>query len=295
MQLPYLDTLTIVPIPDGAQRVTALEAREIDLFQTVDPGAIVQAEEAGFQARRLDGSGTTSLLLNNVRAPFNDVRARQALAYAIDRQMLDDRLYSGVRTPSYSPLAADSPYLDAQAGSPQFDPERAAELVEALGGLRFTITCTPTPEAEGIVQLVQQMGERVGMDITLETQDQVAYDVRISSRSGDYQAACLRTGPIVEPDALRPLLTTDDPRNLTFFSNLEVDQLLARASATNDAERRRADYRRVQEILAEEIPFLTTVYDLYGYVYDDRRVGPLPPGEANALGALKPASLSRRR
>lgn len=290
-QLPYLDKLTIVPIADSGQRVAALQTGDIDMFQTADSATVAQAEKAGFAVQKITGSSSTILLFNHSKPPFDDVRARQAVAYAINKDVINERLYSGVRTPSYSGFAPDSPYFNPDAQSPRYDLDKAKELVEELGGLRFTIACIQTPEAEGVLRLVEQMGEQAGMDITIETQEQGAYVNRIFSRSGDYEAACFRSAHFIEPDAFRPGVSTDDTQNLTFYSNPEVDDLLDRARQTRDLEERKELYFAAQEILAEEITSLTTLYDLFGNVYDPDRAGPPPPAEANSLGAIKPGLL----
>ena len=291
VQLPYLDKLTIVPIPDSGQRVAALETGQIDLFQTADSGTIAQAEAAGFEAQKISGSSSTILLFNNAKPPFDDVKARQAVAYAINKDVLNERLYSGVRVPSYSAFATDSPYYNPDAGTPRHDPDKARELVEELGGLEFTIACIPTPEADGILQLVKQMGEQVGMKITVETQEQGAYVNRIFAKGGDYEAACFRSAHFVEPDAWRPTVSTDDTNNLIFYSNADLDRILEEGRSTSDVERRKELYFEAQEITGRDVPSLTTLYDLFGNVYDADKVGPPPPGEANSLGAIKPGLL----
>lgn len=291
VQLPYLDEITFLPIPDSGQRVNALRTGEIDIFQTADSDTVVTAEEQGFAAQKISGSSSTILLMNNAKPPFNDVRARQALAYAINKDVINERVYDGVREPSYSGFATDSPFYNPDAGTPKYDPDKAKELVDELGGLEFTLVCIPTPEADAILQLVKQMGEQVGMKITLETQEQGTYVDRIFSRNGDYEAACFRSAHFIEPDAVRPGLTTDDPGNLVFYSNPEVDRLLDEARQTADVEERKEKYFRVQEITGEEVPLITSLYDLFGNVYNPDKVGPPPPGEANSLGAIKPGFL----
>jgi ABC-type transport system substrate-binding protein len=129
------------------------------------------------------------------------------------------------------------------------------------------------------------------MKITLESQEQGAYVNRMFSKGGDYEAGCFRSSHFIEPDAIRPGLTTDDAGNLVFYSNDEVDQLLDEARQTADFDTRKEKYFRVQEILADEVPLITTLYDLFGNVYDDSRAGPPPPGEPNSLGAIKPGFL----
>ncbi len=167
---------------------------------------------------------------------------------------MNERLYSGVREPSYSAFATDSAYYNPDAGTPKYDLEKAKALVEDLGGLKFSIACIPTPEADGILQLVKQMGEQAGMKITLETQEQGAYVNRIFAKGGDYEAACFRTTHFIEPDAWRPGLTTDDTANLIFYSNPKVDKLLDEARQTADVDERQARYFEAQEITGEEVP-----------------------------------------
>jgi peptide/nickel transport system substrate-binding protein len=290
-QLPYLDKLTVVPIPDSGQRLSALETGDIDIFQTADSAIVKQAEDAGFAAQKISGSSSTVLLFNIDKSPFDDVKARQAVAYALDKDVINNRAYEGVREASYSGFALDSPYYNADAATPRFDPEKARELVEELGGLKFSIMCQSSPEADLILSLAKQMGEAVGMEVTLETQDPLTFVERVFSKNGEYEAACFRSGHFIEPDAIRAPLTTGDAGNLVFYSNEEVDQLLDEARQTADFEERKEKYDRVQEITGEEVPMLTTLYDLFGNVYDDSRVGPPPEGEPNSLGAIKPALL----
>jgi peptide/nickel transport system substrate-binding protein len=291
IQLPYLDKLTIVPIPDSGQRVAALETGDIDIFQTADSKTVKQAEDAGFAAQKISGSSSTIILFNNSKPPFDDVRARQAVAYAIDKDLINERAYDGVRVPSYSGFALDSAYYNPDAGTPKYDPDKARELVEELGGLDFTLICIPTPEAELILNIIKQLGEDVGMNITLETQEQGAYVNRIFSKGGDYEAGCFRSSHFIEPDAIRPGLTTGDAGNLVFYSNPDVDRLLDEGRQTDDFEQRKEKYFEVQELTGEDVPLITTLYDLFGNVYEASRVGPPPPGEPNSLGAIKPGLL----
>jgi len=291
IQLPYLDKLTIRPIPDSGQRLSALETGEIDIFQSADSATVKQGEEAGFAAQKISGSSSTILLFNMSKPPFDDVRARQAVAYSVDKDLINDRAYDGSRVPSYSGFALDSPYYNPDAGTPQYDPDKARELVEELGGLDFELICIPTPESELITNIVKQLGEEVGMNIDLKYEEQGTYVNRIFSKGGEYEAGCFRSAHFIEPDAIRPGLTTDDAGNLTFYSNEEVDQLLDEARQTTDFDTRKEKYDRVQEITGEEVPLITTLYDLFGNVYDESRVGPPPPGEPNSLGAIKPGLL----
>ncbi len=86
------------------------------------------------------------------------------------------------------------------------------------------------------------------MNIELESQEQGAYVNRIFSKGGDYEAGCFRSSHFIEPDAIRPGLTTDDAGNLVFYSNPDVDKLLDEARQTDDFDDRKEKYFEVQEI-----------------------------------------------
>ena len=116
-QLPYLDKLTIRPIPDSGQRLSALETGDIDIFQSADSKTVKQGEDAGFAAQKISGSSSTILLFNIDKPPFDDVQARQAVAYAIDKDAHQRAgLRAACRVPSYSGFALDSPYYNPDAG-----------------------------------------------------------------------------------------------------------------------------------------------------------------------------------
>ena len=248
VQLPYLDKITFIPIQDTGQRLAALKAGDIDIFQTADSGTVAQAEEDGFKAQKISGSSSTIILMNESKPPFDDVRARQALNYVTNREVMNQRVYRGVRTPAFSAFAVDSPYFNKKALLPDFDLDKAKALVTELGGLEFTLTCITTPESDQLLQIEKQFGEQAGMKITLETQEQGAFVNRIFSKGGDYEAACFRSNQFVEPDQIRAGLTTGDAGNLVFYSNPEVDNLLEQGRATADFAERKKIYDKVQEL-----------------------------------------------
>ena len=214
------------------------------------------------------------------------------MAYAIDKDLINERAYDGVRVPSYSGFALDSPYYNPDAQTPKYDPEKAAELVEELGGLEFTIVCIPTPEADEILNIIKALGEDVGMKITLESQEQGAYVNRMFSKGGDFEAGCFRSSHFIEPDAIRP-----GPHHRRRRQPRLLQQPRGRHSCSTRPARpptsrsARRSTSRCRRSSAEEVPYLTTLYDLFGNVYDETRAGPPPPGEPNSLGAIKPGFL----
>ena len=286
--LPYLDGINFLPIPDSAGRLQALSAGDIDLMQTADTSTVVAAEEKNFAVQKVSGSSSTVIFFNTKAEPTNDVRVRQALAYATNRQEMNDVGYKSARQISLSAFAPSSPYFNPDAQQPAYDPAKAKALLEEYGKpVNIVLECISTPEADLLLQVVKENWEAVGVTVTLKTQEQGAYVARMFSKKGDYQAACFRTGQFIEPDQWRSTVGTDEGSNLTFYSNAEVDALLAEGASTADFETRKAAYFAAAKIVAEEVPAVTTLYDLFGNIYNGDKVAGLPTPEGNALGAIK--------
>jgi ABC-type transport system substrate-binding protein len=284
-QLPYLDAIRYVPIPDTKARLSALQAGDVDLIQTADSSTIKQAVDAGFQVQKVSGSSSTVILFDNKVAPVDDVRVREALAYAINRQAINSIVYGGVRQPAYSPFSTSSPYYE-KVGTPQYDPGKAKALLAQYGKpVDLTLECITTPESNSILQLVQQMWQDAGAHVTLRTEEQGQYVADIFGHK-PYQAACFRTVQFVDPDDLYNTYYTGNSQNLLSYSNPTVDAALDKGRSDPNMADRLAAYHTVQEQLAKDLPGITLLYDLYGNIYKSSVHG-LPTPEANSLGAIK--------
>jgi len=126
------------------------------------------------------------------------------------------------------------------------------------------------PEAE----LAQQWWKDVG--IKCDIQEGISSDIFAGLVDGEYDAGLFNWvyggGTNGDPDA-RDTLGSDGANNFSRFSNDEVDQLLQDGIRELDEEKRIEDYKRIQEIVAEEVPFLyLLVFDAYAF-YNDRVKG----------------------
>ncbi len=291
VQLPYLDKITFTGVADTQKRLQALQNGEFDLIQTADAATVVAAEKAKLKVQRVTGASSTTLMFNNKTGPTADVKVRQALAAAIDRDTINQLVYDGARVPSYSVFALDSPFLKKDTGNPKFDLEKAKALVKEVGKpIEITAECIPTPEANSFMELLKQQWEAAGIKVTLKSQDQGAYVTRIVKRGGDYQVGCFRSNQFAEPDQLRGTYFTDDQNNYTFFSDPEVDKAFLDGNSTTDFAKRKAAYDKVQVGLAAGLPGVTLMYDVFGNITSDKVFG-LPTPEASALGLIKLTSV----
>lgn len=287
--LPYLDSIVFKPIPDTKVRLQALQNGDVDMIQTADSATVKQAAAAGLQVQKVSGSSSTIILLNNTVAPFDDVNIRQAASYAIDKNFINQVIYGGIRQASASAFATSSPYYK-NVGDPGFDLNKAKQLVAAYGKpVNVTLECIPTPEAQQILQIVQQQWQAAGFKVTLKTQEQGAYVNDIFGHR-PYQAACFRSNQFPDPDQLYISLHSGSNLNLINYNNPQSDKDLEQGRTHADFATRKAAYDDLQVQLAHDVPAISLLYDLYGNIATTKVHG-IPTPEADSLGAISPDTL----
>jgi len=292
VQLPYLDQITVKPIADATVRLSSLESGDVDIVQTADTGnivSVVKSKSTTLKVQKITGSSSTIVLFNMKKAPFNDVRIRQAFAYALDRAQINLVQYEGSRQPAYGPFPPDSPYyVDAKA--PHFDLAKAKQLVAAAKAdgvpTSYQAVCIPTGESRKILGLVKEQMAKAGLTQTNEFLDQGTLVNQVFTKTGNYQASCFRSPQIANADGLYNSLVTGQSTNVMFYSNAKVDKALNDIRLTTDNARQVSDLKDVQLQIAKDVPTIPLLYDLFGNIYSTKVSG-LPVPEPWSLGAIK--------
>jgi len=131
---PKLDEIIFKQIPEGSVRTMMLQAGQIDVMMNVPPESItVLDSDPSVQIYRM-----TALLVNYVQiprmvAPFNDIRVRQALNYAINKQELSQYLYQGLAEPMESPMPPGMPGYKPLTPDFSYNPDKAKQLLADAG------------------------------------------------------------------------------------------------------------------------------------------------------------------
>jgi peptide/nickel transport system substrate-binding protein len=201
-----------------------------------------------------------SYLAFNVRDPILSKReVRQALALAIDRQLIVDQKLLGfckVAPAMLSPLLPES--------APQvyrYDPSEAEALLDRAGfargknGVRFELNYRTTPNREGLetALLFQNQFERIGVRVVIESVEQAVFLSAI--RAGKFQLYSSRWIGASDGSLLYRILRSGQPDNRVGYQDAEVDRLLDQASAVVDLAKRVALLRQVQAKIAVDLPY----------------------------------------
>ncbi len=178
VQLPYLDQITFVPQEDSSKRVSALEAGDFNIIENDDPLQIVAVRKevakgtlATTESDKFTELGYTQL--NATQAPFNNLAARQTVAYAFDRNTFNKIRNDDILTNATGPFALGVVGNLADSGFPNFDPAKAkaaaAQYKQETGKtLTFTLSHSSDPSTTQDAVLIQQMLKRnAGIDVKL--------------------------------------------------------------------------------------------------------------------------------
>ncbi len=169
---PKLSAVTFRFIADPAAATAAMLAGDLDAFPNFPaPEALDQfRRDPRFAVHIGTTEGKTILALNEARKPFDDIRVRRALAYAIDRKAVIDGAEDGLGQPIGSHYVPTDPgYIDLTGVYP-YDPAKAKALLAEAGvkpGATITITLPPPPYARRGGQIIAAMLEQVGLNVKL--------------------------------------------------------------------------------------------------------------------------------
>lgn len=269
---PFLDEIIVTFVPDDNARVNGFESGDFGfLYQE----ALPQQEVARFQAMagrtisfECTGQPVGQLFFFNLRdasKPWADLQVRQAIAWATDREALNDRAYFGIGVPSSTTFAPTDPNYnpDIETYSPP-NIDLANQLLDEAGwprgadGMRFQMRSMGYDSlADWAAVLKQQLAE-VGIDVVVEGGE---FDFVVDKGYVQHDFDTLWGGLGVNDPGVgvsrlfRSDNIGDAPfNNASAYSNPEMDQLWATYSSTLDETIRRDTIFRIEELINEDLP-----------------------------------------
>lgn len=278
-------------IPDSETRYSALTSGEV--MGLMDNGAImidaavnlVDTDDR-FEIEPTKSHMTHYMFINGSKEYLGDVRLRQAISMAIDRDLLNETLYSGLCYPAYSLLSNQTPlYKECKGG---YNLEKAKELAnEVLQGNRLSTKMVLGQRVvegypvKAMAEYIQSVLSDLGIDMEIVIQDNAVNTETL--KAGDYDFSITVTGlNSADPySTLYGWMGTEGASNKDYhwnYSNAEVDDLLAQVLSEADPKKREEIYGRLQEISADELPMIPILYyanvnihnkEIKGYVSEE--------------------------
>lgn len=264
--LPILDRIEFRIIPDEQARIAAIRAGEVDLTVLKDPkSARVLADDKDIVLNDVASLWRSTPIINLQHKPLDDVRVRQALSYATDRQeiintvLLGDGVPTGPIPPSEATWALP---IDADNfPTYQYNPDTARQLLKEAGadGLQISIQAAPAYAPDiPTSQVLQSQWKKVGVDLQLQQMEWAA--VLKSQQDGTFDLNITFNTNRPDPDTYVGVAETGSPSNFGKYTNAKMDDLIRRGRSTADIAARQQIYNDVQRLFASEVP------NLYLYV-----------------------------
>ncbi|MDE0338200.1 MAG: ABC transporter substrate-binding protein [Caldilineaceae bacterium] len=238
---PYnFDRIEFSILPEEATRIAALESGDIDYVNGIsNPLDVAILEAAGVTVQQAPFGQVRMVYLQNHVPPFDDVRVRQALNYAVNREEITQIVTDGADQISRGPISPGmlgyDPEIEEQCGY-HFDLDRAKELMQEAGytygddgmlitpdGEPFSLTLIGEPVDSGTayMEVLQSMWRELGLDITLESTEPSILYPRLTER--DYQMGYGRRGGWTSYDYLYAIYHSSTGRDLPGSMRSAVD------------------------------------------------------------------------
>jgi peptide/nickel transport system substrate-binding protein len=301
---PAIARVRFSVVPDATTRALELRKGSADVELDALPGDMVAtlARQPQLRVERAPGTSYQYLAMNLRDPILRDVRVRQALAYAIDREPIIHYLGNDMARPANSVLPPQHWAYDANARSYLYDPAEARKLLDEAGyragpdGVRFHLTMTTSTD-EGtrlLCAVLQQQLRQVGIALDIRSYEFATFYADVVK--GAFQLYSLRWvgGSNQDPDIFENVFDSASfaPRraNRGYYSNPEVDRLIAEGRQSVDQKQRVAIYAKLQEILNEDLPYVHLWWSDHVLVHS-RRLENVKINPAGSYGFLRDATL----
>jgi peptide/nickel transport system substrate-binding protein len=261
-------------IPESSTRVAALLAGEVDIIQSV-PAELVDTldQTPGVQIQTAPGTQPQWLQLNVSNPLFEDVGVRQALNYAIDKDLIVEAIYGGRAVSLPGPLSPFNNFVNTDLSPYPYDPDKALEMLAEAGwadtdddgildkdGQPFAFTLDTIEDWRPLAEAVAGLYREIGIDASVRFWEFSV--VRPQLFACERQAFLDDWGdsafdPVGHFEAKWHTFVEGEPYgrgNFMCYSNERVDELVKLGETTPDTDERRAIYDEAQEIVYEEAP-----------------------------------------
>ncbi len=271
--LPYLDGIVFSVVSEDVSRVTQVRAGDADIMYNPPPALISALEQdSRLTVKTIPTVRVIYIGINGRSAPLNDVRVRQALNYAIDREKLCKVIMRGMARPADSPLSSIT-YGYVSTGLYPYDPQKAKQLLKEAGytnGLKLELI---TPKGRYLndyetAVALQGMFKEVGIILDVKPMEWGTYVAKILSNKPedwDYQLFLLGWAPGTAEGhwVLFPLFHSMNQMssaqgtakyNNFFYSNPKVDELIDKIGIELDEKRLMEYYAQAQKTILQDAP-----------------------------------------
>jgi peptide/nickel transport system substrate-binding protein len=268
---PKAAGVTIKIVKDENTRYAKISAGEVDVVQNMinrDKLADI-AKKPNLTVMKRAGLTTTYLGFNMKDKIVGKPEVRRAIAYALDKAKLVKFTLAGMAVPADTMLPPNDPFHSKSLQAPTYDPKKAKELLDQAGFKdpdgdgpkpRFALTYKTTTDLTRVLvaKAIASELKKVGIDVTVESLEWGRFKADVDA--GKIQMWSLSWVGFKDPDIYRFAFATEsfppNGGNRGWYSNPELDKLLAQGKVETDTAKRAAIYEQVQALVDKDQPYV---------------------------------------
>ena len=295
---PTLSQVVLDVIPDPQTRVAALVSQEVDLIGGEYLGGIPVESIVTLQnnpdVEMLTADGTTTYIIqmNYRRSPFNDVRVRQALNHAIDREAIGRQVFNNLATPAQGFFAPNLPYVAyPDANLYTHNPDQARALLQEAGWtagdngalikegkpLQWTMIIDTElfPQAKSMAEVVQAELKQVGIEMQIRQVNSGGRADALESADFDMTFGITYGAPYDPHSSLKDLFssTGEGSNHGGFYADAELDRMIDQVLKTQNEDDRKTQYTKIWQYLDEKAVAIPVLFSQRVYALNKRVQG----------------------
>ena len=260
---PYLDRVELLVYPDRTAEASAMISGEIDLLLTTTPGEYERLVKAGgVKALRTPSGQFLNINLGCDQKPFNDVRVRQALALAVDREATVGFVAGGYGTPGNDTPLSSAYHFYKNIPLKKPDIAKAKQLLADAGypnGIDLTLIASDQPATRTQLGVaVREMAAAAGFRINVQTMPHATYLDQVWKK-GNFYVGFYNMQPTAD-GVFNLLFTSNATWNETRWNSSEFDTIINAARVETDESKRTALYAKAQEMMNTEVPTVISAF-----------------------------------
>ncbi|HEX5503289.1 MAG TPA: ABC transporter substrate-binding protein [Thermomicrobiales bacterium] len=260
--LPLLDQVKITTVPDDNNRILQMQGGEIDGMYNVPLNRVPDLKkDSKLQVKVFTSTYNNFIIMNTRNAPLNDVKVRQALNYATDKQALIDVINFGVGEISNSFMPNGALYWNKDQKGYPFDLNQAKTLMAASSipnGGKVAIQITQgSAGGQALATALKDMWSKIGINLDIQPVEQSVGTDNYRNNKFEMRASGW-TNDIIDPDELvsYAILPEQTQNYHTGWTSQQAIDLANQGRTTTDDAKRRQIYYQIQQIHMDDAPFI---------------------------------------
>lgn len=281
--------LNVYVINDNSVRLAALEAGDVDFIcspLTASDLVLVESNP-DLVMTKVAGLGFTYLGCSMIDPIMSDLAVRQAVALCIDKQSISKVIYANMDIPAETPLLSGSWANDGSLHGYEFNPEKAAQVLEDAGwvdtdgdgvrekdGVKLEVTvATHTDDTSRfqVVELMQNQLQKIGFSVSTSVTEWASFSAKMDEKAHQIWVAGWLN--LVDPDRMYGMFYTDGPNNYGGFSDPAVDAALDTARQSSDQAVRSENYQFVAQTVADQAHYNVLVEQAFVAIHSAKLTG----------------------